>query len=75
MTKKNEINLEKAIKQVESMFQPENRKTLIDGLTFCKDVRKYIECYDRIHFFTILFIVNRKEVQRPVRKNLLFSKM
>lgn len=40
MTKKNEISLEKTIKQLESMLPPDMKKVVIEAVVACKEVRK-----------------------------------
>lgn len=42
MTKKNEINLEKTIKQLEVMVPTDMKQMAIDTVVACKDVRKYL---------------------------------
>lgn len=41
LTKKNELHFEKTLKQIDAMYQTENKHAAIDAAHACKDIRKY----------------------------------
>ncbi|XP_037049822.1 general odorant-binding protein lush-like isoform X1 [Bradysia coprophila] len=51
LTKKNELHLEKTLKQIDAMYQSENKQSAIDAAHHCKDIQKtYKDPCDKVFF-------------------------